>query len=225
MRAASVVDPREVDAELRQKYDVRGPRYTSYPPAPHFHELDPAELGQRWSSRNGLSPDPGLSLYVHIPFCETRCLFCGCNVLLGRSDQQVEGYLDSLGQEMALATSLIDAERPVREIHWGGGTPNYLNETQVHRLRQCLDAHFCIDEDASWSVEVEPRSATATKLDAFLKEGFSRFSLGVQDFHPDVLQTVCRRQDTVEVEEVVQNILEHLALKIISFLLKFMICF
>ena len=134
MSSIRIVDPRDVDPALRDKYDVRGPRYTSYPPATHFHPEDPAALGERWSDRNTLEDDPGLALYLHIPFCETRCLFCACNILVGRSEEKVDAYLESLEQEMKLATRLVDPSRPVREVHLGGGTPNFLKAHQVDHL-------------------------------------------------------------------------------------------
>ena len=206
MSKIRIVDPRDIDPALREKYDVRGPRYTSYPPATHFHPEDPSAIGGRWSDRNELDDDPGIGLYLHIPFCETRCLFCACNILVGRSEEKVDAYLESLEKEMKLATGLVDASRPVREIHLGGGTPNFLNTEQVDLLLARLHEHFSIDEDAVLSVEVEPRSASADKLDAFLNNGFTRFSLGVQDLEPDVLDLVCRNQVVAEVHEVVRHV-------------------
>jgi oxygen-independent coproporphyrinogen-3 oxidase len=201
-----VLDPREVDAGLREKYDVRGPRYTSYPPAPHFAEQDPAALAARWRARNGLTDDPGLSLYLHVPFCRSRCLFCGCHTLGRRPDEQVDAHLDELEAEMALVNGVVDPTRPVRQVHLGGGTPNFLSVPQIHRLLGALERRFSLRPDAERSVEMEPRSATPAKIDAFLEHGFSRFSLGVQDFDPVVLEAVRRDQALVQVEEVVAHL-------------------
>ncbi len=203
-----VLDPREVDAALRDSYDVRGPRYTSYPPAPHFHEVDADALAARWIERNGLSPDPGLSLYLHLPFCRSRCLFCGCHTLGRRPSEQVDTYLDDLETEMGVVTAVVDPARPVRQVHLGGGTPNFLSVAQIHRLLSVLETRFSVQPDAERSVEVEPRSATRAKLDAFLSHGFERFSLGVQDFDPRVLEAVRRDQALVQVEEVVAYLRE-----------------
>ncbi len=201
-----VLDPRDVDAALRDKYDVRGPRYTSYPPAPHFHPVEPAALTERWEERNGLEDEPGLSLYLHLPFCRSRCLFCGCHTLGRRPAEVVDTYLDDLSAEMGLVTAIVDPARPVRQVHLGGGTPNFLSEGQIHRLLGELAQRFALQADAERSVEVEPRSATPAKLDAFLAHGFSRFSLGVQDFDPRVLEAVRRDQAMVEIEEVVDHL-------------------
>ena len=199
----TIIDPRSVDARLREKYDVRGPRYTSYPTAPHFHEQPPAPLAARWAAQNEQTDDPGLCLYIHVPFCKSRCLFCGCNILLGGTSQRVEDYLDTLEQEMRLSTNIIDATREVREVHLGGGTPNYLDVEQTNRLVRTLRTKFAISDQTKWSVEVDPRTATPEKLDAFLDNGFTRFSLGVQDLHEKVLEVVYRNQAALEVEEVV----------------------
>ncbi len=201
-----VLDPREVDAGLRERYDVRGPRYTSYPPAPHFAEQDHDALAERWRARDGLADDPGLSLYLHVPFCRSRCLFCGCHTLGRRPEDQVDAHLGDLIAEMALVNGVIDPARPVRQVHLGGGTPNFLSVEQIHRLLGALEERFALQPDAERSVEVEPRSATPAKLDAFLDHGFERFSLGVQDFDPVVLEAVRRDQALVQVEEVVAHL-------------------
>jgi oxygen-independent coproporphyrinogen-3 oxidase len=204
----AIIDPREVDQALRAKYDVRGPRYTSYPPAPHFAAQDPEVLAERWRARNGLADDPGLSLYLHVPFCRSRCLFCGCHTLGRRPAEQVDDHLDQLISEMDLVNEIVDPARPLRQVHLGGGTPNFLSEAQTHRLLGALEARFALQPDAERSVEMEPRSATPSKIDAFVAHGFSRFSLGVQDFDPLVLEAVRRDQALVQVEEVVAHLRE-----------------
>jgi len=201
-----VLDPRDVDVGLREKYDVRGPRYTSYPPAPHFAQQDADALTGRWQARNGLAEDPGLSLYLHVPFCRSRCLFCGCHTLGRRPDEQVDAHLDQLEAEMALVNGVVDPGRPVRQVHLGGGTPNFLSVSQIHRLLGALEERFDLQPDAERSVEMEPRSATPAKIDAFMEHGFERFSLGVQDFDATVLEAVRRDQALVQVEEVVAHL-------------------
>jgi len=201
-----VIDPRQVDPALRERYDVRGPRYTSYPPAPHFGPLPVPQLAERWRARNGLADDPGLSLYLHLPFCRSRCLFCGCHTLGRRPADVVDSYLDDLLVELGLVGGVVDPSRPVRQVHLGGGTPNFLSVQQIHRLLGALAERFDLQADSERSVEVEPRSATPEKLDAFLSHGFNRFSLGVQDFSPTVLDAVRRDQALVQVEEVVAHL-------------------
>ncbi len=201
-----VIDPREVDPALRERYDVRGPRYTSYPPAPHFAEQAPDALSARWRERNGLADDPGLSLYLHVPFCRSRCLFCGCHTLGRRPGDQVDAHIGELIAEMTLVNGIVDPARPVRQVHLGGGTPNFLSVSQTHRLLGALADRFDLQHDAERSVEMEPRSATPDKIDAFLEHGFRRFSLGVQDFDERVLEAVRRDQDLVRIEEVVEHL-------------------
>lgn len=199
-------DPRRVDPELRRKYDVRGPRYTSYPPAPHFHPIDPDALFARWAQRNGLADDPGLSLYVHVPFCRSRCLFCGCHTVISRDAAAMDAYVDMVVAEAGLAARLVSPSRPVRQLALGGGTPNALDEAQTDRLLTAIERTWAFAPDAERSVEVDPRTVTPAKLDVFLAHGFNRFSLGVQDFDPDVLAVIRRGQATMQVEEVVGHL-------------------
>jgi oxygen-independent coproporphyrinogen-3 oxidase len=196
-------DPRRVDPALRKKYDVRGPRYTSYPPATHFHQIPEEELFSRWSARAALEDDPGLSLYVHVPFCRTRCAFCGCHSVVTPDQDTVERYLRAISREMELASERIGAQRPVRQVALGGGTPNSLSEHQTDRLLSSLERTWRVQEGAERSVEIDPRTATPGKLDVFLDHGFNRFSLGIQDFAPEVLAVIRRGQDLMRVEEAV----------------------
>jgi len=199
-------DPRRVDPALRKKYDVRGPRYTSYPPATHFHPIPDEELFARWSARSGPEDDPGLSLYVHIPFCRTRCAFCGCHSVVTPGRDTVERYLRALVREMTIASERIGRMRPVRQVALGGGTPNSLSEQQTDLLLSSLERTWRVESGAERSVEIDPRTATPGKLDVFLDHGFNRFSLGVQDFAPDVLAVIRRGQDLMRVEEVVSHL-------------------
>jgi len=199
-------DPRRVDPALRKKYDVRGPRYTSYPPATHFRPIPDEELFSRWTARSGLEDDPGLSLYLHIPFCRTRCAFCGCHSVVTPDRDTVERYLRALVREMTIASERIGRMRPVRQVALGGGTPNSLSEHQTDLLLCSLERTWRVEAGAERSVEIDPRTATPGKLDVFLGHGFNRFSLGVQDLAPDVLAVVRRGQDLMRVEEVVSHL-------------------
>jgi oxygen-independent coproporphyrinogen-3 oxidase len=202
MTAPSAQDPRRVDPVLRSKYDVRGPRYTSYPPATHFGSIDTRELFKRWKERNGLADDPGLSMYFHIPFCRSRCLFCGCHTFVGRKSS-ADAYVDLLVAEMESAAGVVDPSRQVHQVALGGGTPNFLTVEQTHCLLEALRRIWRISPGAELSVEIDPRTATREKLDAFLHHGFNRFSLGIQDFAEPVVSLVRRGQDLMQVEEVV----------------------
>jgi len=204
--AAGAQDPRKVDPRLREKYDVRGPRYTSYPPATQFGPLDAEELFARWRSRNGLADDPGLSLYLHIPFCRKRCLFCGCHTFAARRDDVLDDYVDVLLREMDTAAGIVDPQRPVHQVAMGGGTPNHLGKASLAGLLAAMQRTWRITADAEQSVEINPRTSTPGKLDVFVDHGFNRFSLGIQDFSPRVLEIVRRDQGLMEVGEVIDHL-------------------
>ncbi len=199
-------DPRRVPAELREKYDVRGPRYTSYPPATHFHPVPAADVFARWAERSHPQADPGLSLYLHIPFCRTRCAFCGCHSIVPSESSLVERYTNAILREMDIASELLGSNRPVMQVALGGGTPNFLDEAQLERVLHGLELTWTIAPGAELSVEIDPRTVTPGKLDIFLRHGFNRFSLGVQDFSPSVLAVMRRGQDLMQVEQVVSHL-------------------
>ena len=199
-------DPRRVPPEMREKYDVRGPRYTSYPPATHFHPVPAADVFSRWAERSHPHTDPGLSLYLHIPFCRTRCAFCGCHSIVPTESALVERYTRAILREMDIASELIGSNRLVMQVALGGGTPNFLSDEQLERVLRGLDLTWTIAPSAELSVEIDPRTVTPGKLDIFLRHGFNRFSLGVQDFSPSVLAGVRRGQDLMQVEQVVSHL-------------------
>jgi len=202
----SLLDPRQVPPDLLRRYDVQGPRYTSYPPAPHFRPVPLDDLFDRWRRRNDLLDDPGMSVYVHIPFCRVRCLFCGCHTFGCAPDDTVDAYLDGLLREMDLAQRVVDPARPVRQVALGGGTPTYPPVAWLDRLLSAIDARFRVTDDAERSIEVDPRTATPDRVDVLLNHGFNRFSLGIQDFDPDVMQAVGRIQPLERVEALVTRL-------------------
>jgi len=186
--------------ELLQKYSVPGPRYTSYPTAPYFHtgfgEADWAE------ALTAPAPDRGLSLYAHIPFCDSLCYYCGCNMVATRDYSKTQPYLVALEHEMARTAQLVDSKRVAHQLHWGGGTPTYLNPDDIRRLMEMMRKYFTLAPDAEISCEVDPRELTFEHLAALREVGFNRLSFGVQDMDPDVQQAVNRIQSEFLIRQV-----------------------
>jgi len=183
----------EFDLSLLRKYDRPIPRYTSYPPATEFKEGF-NELDFQQAIAVGNYKKTPLSLYCHIPFCETACYFCGCNTIITQRKELAEPYLDHLVQDIHKFGDLVGSSRPVHQLHWGGGTPNYLAEQQVERLWTTLQQEFQFAEDAEISIEVNPRFLTRDYI-FFLKSlGFKRISFGIQDFDERVQTAVNRIQ-------------------------------
>ncbi|MGB7443441.1 MAG: oxygen-independent coproporphyrinogen III oxidase [Coleofasciculaceae cyanobacterium] len=183
----------QFDSTLLNKYDQPVPRYTSYPPAtelkPEFKEVD-----FRAAIAVGNHKQTPLSLYCHIPFCDSPCYFCGCNTLITQLKQVVEPYLDYTERHIRQMAELIDNKRSVHQMHWGGGTPNYLSLHQIERLWTNINEHFSFDANAEISIEVNPRSLDRNYL-LFLKDlGFNRISFGIQDFNPQVQEAINRIQ-------------------------------
>lgn len=189
------------DLALIQKYNYSGPRYTSYPTALEFSpEFGAAEFDEAVARY----PQRPLSLYVHIPFCHKLCYFCGCNKIVTRQQHKADQYLDVLEQEIIHRAPLF-SERQVHQLHWGGGTPTYLNKEQISRLMNLLRTHFSFIADAEISIEVDPREIELDVLDHLRAEGFNRLSMGVQDFNKEVQRLVNREQD----EDFIFALLNH----------------
>ncbi|AKJ40767.1 oxygen-independent coproporphyrinogen III oxidase [Pragia fontium] len=179
------------DLALIQKYNYSGPRYTSYPTALEFSE----QYGESdFLAAVARYPSRPLSLYIHIPFCHKLCYFCGCNKIVTRQGHKVEQYLDVLEQEIRNRAPLF-ANRQVSQMHWGGGTPTYLNKQQITRLNGILRQYFNFLPDAEVSIEIDPREIELDILDHLSAEGFNRMSMGVQDFNKEVQKLVNREQD------------------------------
>ncbi len=183
------------DLELINRYDKAGPRYTSYPTALELHsEFSESDYRQQieLSNRNG-GP---LSLYLHIPFCDTVCFFCACNKIITKNRQHAEPYLNHLIGEIQLQAELFDQNRPVNQLHWGGGTPTFLNASQMQRLMQATRDYFQLysNDQGEYSIEVDPRETDSQTIAQLRELGFNRISLGVQDFNPEVQKAVNRLQ-------------------------------
>jgi len=194
---------------LLQKYNTAGPRYTSYPTAPiwqdsYTHETH-EQVIRETNDRDNPNPHP-LSLYAHLPFCEQRCLFCGCNVVITKQREHAEKYLDYLFREIEQVAGLVDTRRPVVQFHWGGGTPTYLSEEQMTRLFRFQTKFFNLAPDAEVAIEVDPRVTTEGQINLLKELGFNRISLGVQDFNPQVQETIHRVQPLDMTAKMVEQI-------------------
>ncbi|MDP2715458.1 oxygen-independent coproporphyrinogen III oxidase [Rheinheimera sp.] len=179
------------DPALISKYNINGPRYTSYPTALSLSTDFDHGLIQSAISK---SPDE-LSLYLHIPFCHKLCYYCGCNKVITRHQHKADTYLDALAEEMALYAPLLDSRR-INQLHLGGGTPTFLTEVQLSRLMALLHKYFTINSDAEISIEIDPRSCSDDKLHHLRSLGFNRVSFGVQDLDEKVQIAINRVQDT-----------------------------
>ncbi|HJS38692.1 MAG TPA: oxygen-independent coproporphyrinogen III oxidase [Burkholderiales bacterium] len=193
-----------IDPVLIRKHDVSGPRYTSYPTADRFVEaFGAAELRQWLARRNIGGIGQPLSVYVHLPFCDTLCWYCGCNKIVTRDKSRSGQYIKYLEKEMALLAPLLGEDREIAQMHWGGGTPTFLSREEMRALAGALDRTFRRAGDCECAVEVDPRSAPAGTM-AFLADlGFNRTSLGVQDFDAQVQKAVHRVQSEEETRRVV----------------------
>ncbi len=192
MSSAVILNP-----DLVRRYDRSGPRYTSYPTAMAFSE-DFTESDYRAAAAisNQRHPPKPLSLYFHIPFCATICFYCACNKIVTRNRSHAEPYVAALLQELALQAELFDSDRPVEQLHWGGGTPTFLSSQQMRLLMQATRRHFRLRDDDSgeYSIEIDPRTVDADDMAMLRELGFNRVSFGVQDFDPAVQKAVNRIQ-------------------------------
>ena len=182
-----------IDAALLQRYDRPGPRYTSYPTAVEFNEGFTAEDYDSRLARLGSAQC--ISLYIHLPFCEHRCAFCGCNVVVTRKREVAERYLRYLEREMALVRERLKGKPSVIQYHWGGGTPTYFTPEQLRGLHESVQRYFTILPDAERAVEIDPRTTSTEHIDLLADLGFNRLSLGIQDFTPAVQEAIQRNQD------------------------------
>ena len=181
----------QFDAELLQKYNQPLPRYTSYPPATQLTEkFTLADIENSLAAAN--ERQTPLSLYFHLPFCHSACYFCGCNVIVSNSSTAAENYLKHLLLEIEHKAQLIDRSRPVVQLHWGGGTPNYLSIEQVTSLWQAINSHFTLAENAEVSIEINPHYVDRDYIFSLRALGFNRLSFGIQDFNPQVQEAVNR---------------------------------
>ena len=182
-----------VGEEFLAKYNRPGPRYTSYPTAPVWNNsFGPGDLEKVFSEAE--SAKTPVSLYMHIPFCESLCLFCACNVVIQKNKSVAPPYLEVLKRETERVSRSISKDRPAVQFHWGGGTPTYLSPEQIEDLFEFTREHFHFAPDSEIGIEVDPRVTSRAHLEALRKLGFNRLSMGIQDFQPEVQKAVHRIQ-------------------------------
>lgn len=184
-----------IDIDTLLKYDRPGPRYTSYPAVPLWNEsFDHRRFLSKIIETNSVEAPPPLSLYFHIPFCYSLCFYCGCNSIITRKREHAREYISYLKREMEILLPHIDKNRQVVQIHWGGGSPDFLSPDEIEELYGYISKHFTISQHAEIGIELDPRETTSDHLRVLKKLGFNRISMGVQDFDPQVQKAVNRLQ-------------------------------
>ncbi|HET6990640.1 MAG TPA: radical SAM protein, partial [Bacteroidia bacterium] len=192
--------------DLIKKYNVPGPRYTSYPTVPYWNTVPPTL--EEWKKSVKVSFDEtntthGISIYIHLPFCESLCTYCGCNTRITVNHAVEDSYIDAVLKEWDLYLELFKETPRIKEIHLGGGTPTFFSPANLRKLIEGISAHAIICENAEFSFEAHPNNTTAEHLKTLFDLGFRRLSLGIQDFDPQVQAIVNRIQPFENVERVV----------------------
>ncbi len=193
------------DFDLIKKYDQSGPRYTSYPTAVQF-TAEFNEQSYQEAARQSNSGDQALSLYFHIPFCDTICFYCGCNKIATKDRSKAQPYLDRVYRELEMQSQLFDSSRIIEQLHWGGGTPTFISNQQMTELVEQTGRHFNLldDDSGEYSIEIDPREATEETVHLLRQLRFNRMSLGVQDFDDDVQKAVNRIQTEKQTMQVLE---------------------
>lgn len=194
------------DPDMLRRFDVNGPRYTSYPTADRFVEAFGADAYTAWlGKRNIGGVKKQLSLYFHIPFCNTICYYCGCSKIITKDHSRSAKYLEYLDKEMALTRSFMEeGDNEVAQLHWGGGSPTFLNDEEIARLMGSIKKYFKLIDDGEYSIEIDPRKVTRATVEMLGRLGFNRMSIGVQDLDEDVQKAVNRVQSEDETRMVME---------------------
>jgi oxygen-independent coproporphyrinogen III oxidase len=193
VKSASLLEIGQVSDALLEKYNKPGPRYTSYPTAPLWREDFGPDDFEAYCARADARATP-VSLYMHLPFCESLCLFCACNVSIQKDKRVLIPYLAALQREIDHVARMVSRTRETVQFHWGGGTPTYLSPAQMEDLFGHTHAQFTFAADAELGIEVDPRVTSREHLETLRRLGFNRLSMGVQDFEPKVQETIRRVQ-------------------------------
>jgi oxygen-independent coproporphyrinogen III oxidase len=204
MQTANQIPDLEISEDFLAKYNRPGPRYTSYPTAPVWNEnFRQADLQNFYALAD--AADTPVSLYMHLPFCESLCLFCACNVVIQKDKNAASPYLQSLKSEIDHVSRAVSRRREVVQFHWGGGTPTYLSPMQLEDLFAYTRERSSFARDAEIGIEVDPRVTTNEHLEVLRKLGFNRLSMGIQDFTPLVQQTIHRVQPFELTRDLIQS--------------------
>ena len=199
-------------APLLNKYDVYGPRYTSYPTALQFNDgFTQADYRDQALFSNELPIPKPLSIYIHIPFCKSLCYYCGCNKIITHKNQMANDYLDYLYQEIKMHAEYYESDRLLQQIHFGGGTPTFLKPQQLREVMEVLAQSFHLDlpDNLEIGIEIDPRTVTENEMRELITMGFNRISIGIQDFDPEVQKAVNRVQSKEQVEAVIASAREN----------------
>jgi len=195
----------EVDLELIRRLDKNGPRYTSYPTADRFVEAFNAESYKNWVAKREIGGIARpLSLYIHIPFCNTLCFYCACNKVITKDKSKSVEYVRYLLKEMAMQAKLLGPKQVVEQLHFGGGTPTFLSDDQIREVMTAIGQHFKLVQDGEYSIEIDPRKVSDETIALLGTTGFNRISLGVQDFDAEVQKAVNRIQSEEETLRVIK---------------------
>jgi len=195
-----------IPRDLLEKYNKAVPRYTSYPPANFFGENPSSSAVDELLQASNSDKPENISIYIHIPFCPQLCLYCGCNTTITRNKGWMSDYLEALKKEIKMVANQLSPDRKVTQVHWGGGTPNYLEAEQIREIMNLLRANYRFDEKPEIAIEVNPGYLTKGYVDELLEAGFNRFSIGIQDFKEEVLDAVNRARPNIPVKELVDYI-------------------
>lgn len=196
----------QISETLLQKYNVPTPRYTSYPPANYFHEEFTAEKNKAALIESNQSQPQNISFYLHIPFCGKLCHYCGCNTHISKDKVLIKSYVETLKKEIILYKDLLDPNRKISQIHWGGGTPNYLPIEEVEGIMALFFEHFEFIQKPEIAMECHPAHLTFDYIDRLIQSGINRMSLGVQDFESQVMEAVNRDESIIPIQELVKYI-------------------
>lgn len=192
------------DPQLLRRFDVSGPRYTSYPTADRFVEAYTADSYISWLHRRNIGGvAKPLSLYVHIPFCNTICYYCACNKVITKNKAHADKYIKYVCKEIAMQAAELEGTHEVVQLHWGGGTPTFLSHEQMRELMACMRSHFTLAPQGEYSIEIDPRKVDAETVALLAELGFNRMSVGVQDFDSEVQLAVNRIQSAGETALVI----------------------
>ncbi len=193
-----------VDLELIRRLDKNGPRYTSYPTADRFVEGFNADNYGLWVTKRDIGGvSRPLSLYIHIPFCNTLCFYCACNKVITKDRSKSAEYVGYLIKEMAMQAMLLGPDQVIEQLHFGGGTPTFLSDDEIRRVMEAIRQHFRLVDDGEYSIEIDPRKVTDETIALLGEAGFNRISIGVQDFDAEVQRAVNRIQSEEETLRVI----------------------